>query len=233
MAKLAMLIGTLLLAVVPSGASNAVSLGYSDSTTIVGPGPDACADGFLMYHHDWTFENGYAWSYAGVAPPYYGAFGEGYDLGFGTVYCCAYWLTASYWFWDEPSDCYVWEGGAGTLPGAVLGMTSTVFLGIGYWPSVTQHHVDMNVVVTGPFTVGYWGNWPGQCAPFYCAADLDGNQGAPWTNIAPGIGYPTGWQDPSIVWGPTSSMGCGVYFWGPCSPVESETWGAIKAMFRE
>ena len=48
---------------------------------------------------------------------------------------------------------------------------------------------------------------------------------------APGIGYPTGWNDPSVVWGPTQSLGLGlVYVWN--SPVESQSWGSIKSMFK-
>ncbi len=53
----------------------------------------------------------------------------------------------------------------------------------------------------------------------------------PWTCIAPGIGLPTGWHDPSLVWGDTRSMGCGVYF-ERGTPVEPETWGAVKSLYR-
>ena len=62
-------------------ASDAVSLGRSDETTIVGPGTDACASGVLVHNHDGSFESGCMWQYGGTMPPYYGAFGEGYDLG--------------------------------------------------------------------------------------------------------------------------------------------------------
>jgi hypothetical protein len=223
------------LATSPAGASNAVSLGYSDETTIVEPGTDACASGTLIYNHDGSFENGYAWQYGGEAEPYYGAFGEGYDLGAGTIACGSFWVsTLPGWGWYV-SDCYVWEGGTSASPGAVLGVvTGTVFENVPNWPTVGRNDVDMNISVDGPFTIGYWGDWPGSLCDYFCAADENGPRGHPWTCIAPGMGYPSGWQDPAIVggyWGPTKSMGCGVYF-EQATPVEGESWGEVKALFR-
>jgi hypothetical protein len=150
--------------------------------------------------------------------------------------CGAFWLTSvPSVFWPSDADCYVWEGGVETAPGAVLGaVMGAHFSNIPYWPSVGQNDIDMNFSVNGPFVVGYWGPWPsGECW-YYCAADENGPGGHPWTCIAPGQGLPSGWQDPAIVggyWGPTKSMGCGVYF-EQTTPVESETWGSVKALFR-
>jgi hypothetical protein len=236
MARLAILIAAQLLAVMPSGASNAVSLGYSDETTVVGPGTDACASGALIYNHDGSFENGYAWEYEGCQPPYYGAFGEAYDLGAGTATCGAFWLTSLPGFGVyDPADCYLWEGGVADEPGAVLAVvTGVAFSGMGTWPYVNQHDVDMNVGVDGAFTVGYWANMQGGFDFFFCGADENGPRGHPWTCIAPDQGYPSGWQDPAIVggwWGPTKSMGLGVYF-EQATPIRNQTWGAVKAMFR-
>jgi hypothetical protein len=233
MTRLAILIALLTLGALPASASNAVSLGYSDETTIVGPGTDACATGTLIYDHDGSFENGYAWQYGGCQTPYYGAFGEAYDLGAGTAACAAYWLTDVQAFWeDNPTDCYVWEGGMASPPGAVVGIvTGVIFSNIPYWPSVGQNDVDLGFAVTGPFTIGYWGDWPGIYASFFCAADENGPRGHPWTRIAPGQGFPSGWQDPAVVWPGAKSMGCGVYF-EQATPVESVTWGAIKDLFR-
>jgi hypothetical protein len=233
MIRLTTLVAIVLLSALPSGASNAVSLGYSDETTIVGPGTDACASGSLIQNHDGSFENGYAWGYAGCVPPYYGAFGEGFSLGSGIIYCGAYWLTTLPDFWeDPPADCYVWEGGVGSSPGAVLAVVTGVeFWGIPSWPTVRQFDVDLNVSVGGPFTIGLWPDWPGGLIDYFIAADENGPMGHPWTNIAPGIGYPSGWQDPAVVWGETRSMGCGVYF-EQGTPVESETWGSVKSLFR-
>jgi hypothetical protein len=189
----------------------------------------------LVATHDGTFENGYAWEGSlGVVPPYYGAFGEGYDMGEGLVFCGAYWVsTAPFYWYGQTADCYIWEGGVNTPPGAVLGVvTGVVFDNVPLWPGIGQNDVELNIWVHGPFTVGYWGNWPGTMCGFFCAADTDGAQGHPWTCIGPGVGYPSGWQDPSIVWGPTRSMGCGAYF-EQGTPVESATWGAVKTLFRE
>jgi hypothetical protein len=234
MARLVILVAVVLLTAAPAGASNAVSLGYSDETTIVGPGTDVCASGVLIHNHDGSFENGYTWRYDGVAPPYYGAFGEAYDLGAGTVACGAYWLTTLPGFFPpQYADLYVWEGGVGSSPGTVMAVVTGInFPNIPNWPSVGQNDVDLDVAVGGPFTVGYWGPWPGQDWWFFCAADENGPGGHPWTCIAPGQGYPSGWQDPAVVWPNAKSMGCGVYF-EQGTPVKSETWGAVKALFRE
>jgi hypothetical protein len=229
------LIALACLAAFPAGASNAVSLGYSDETTIIGPGTDACASGVLIHNHDGSFENGYAWRYGGQTAPYYGAFGEGYDVGAGTVSCAAFWLSDLIPdFWENPAaDCYIWEGGTESPPDAVLGIvTADAFNPMGVWPSITQFDVEMNMSVAGPFTIGYWGHWPSSGAEWCCAADENGPGGHPWTCIAPGIGYPSGWQDPAVVWPDARSMGIGVYF-EQATPVESETWGAVKALFRE
>ena len=232
--RLVGLVIAVLLLALPSGADPAHSLGYSDETVTLGPGPDACAGGVLVHNHDGSFENGYAWAYGGTIPPYYGAFSEGYDLGSGTVRCGAYWVTTLPGYYQgQTTDCYVWEGGVSTTPGSVIGVViGTVFGNVPNWPEVGQNDVDLNAAVGGEFAVGCWGNWPHQLVGYFYAADVDGPQGHPWACIAPGIGYPTGWQDPAIVWGPTSAMGCGVYF-EQGTPAESETWGAVKALFRQ
>jgi hypothetical protein len=232
-ARVAVLVAIALLSTLPSRASNAVSLGYSDETTIVGPGTDACASGVLIHAHDGAFEDGYAWRYGGVVSPYFGALGEGYDIGAGTIACVVFWLTTLPGFWEPTiADCYVWDGGIGTTPGAVLRVVTNAELpNMTIWPTFGENDVDMSVSVDGPFTIGYWGPWPGASPWYFCGADLDGPGGHPWTCIAPGIGYPSGWQDPSIVWGPTSALGIGAYF-EQATPVETETWGAVKALFR-
>jgi len=221
----------LMLATSSAVASDAVFLGQSDETTIVGPGTDACASGVLVHNHDGSFENGYTWQYGGVMRPYYGAFGEGYSLGTGTVACGAFWLTTLVGSWPAASDCYVWQGGVPSQPGTVLGVvTDVVFYSIPCWPMVGQCDVDMNIAVTGPFTIGIWGNWPGAVAEYFVAADENGPDGYPWTRIAPGIGYPSGWQPVPHVWTNAKSMGCGVYF-EQSTPAGGETWGAVKALY--
>ncbi len=226
----ASLLAVLALAGFAANAENFSSTGYTE-TIIIGSGPEACANGTLFVHHD-TFENGYCWQYGGIAPPYYGAFGEAYDLGAGCVFCGAFFLTQIGYFSGNPADLYIWEGGVTSVPAAVLGMIpGHVFQSIAYWPAINQHDVDMNVCVYGEFTVGYWSDFSAETCQWYCAADVDGFAGNPWTYIAPGIGYPTGWSDPSAIWGATQSMGIGAWFGEGGSPVEAQTWGSIKGLF--
>jgi hypothetical protein len=238
MRKIAVVLAALVLSAVAAQATNPASLGYSDNVTVINTsGSDACSAGTLFINHDGSFENGYAWRYGGTVAPYYGAFGEGYSLGAGGVCCGAFWLsTLPGMYFGQSSDLYVWAGGAGSgNPGAVLGtVPGIVFASVPNWPTMAQNDVEMGgIAVTGEFTVGYWGNWPGLANGYFIGADQDGFGGYPWTNIAPGIGYPTGWNDPSIVWGPTQSLGIGVYFGdcGPWSPADPQTWGSIKALF--
>lgn len=230
-------LATLLLAAMPclAGATDFDSVGYtSEPGEIIGGGLDECT-GTLLFHHDETFENGYAWRYNGVAPPYYGSFGEGFAMGGNaTIQCIALWLTQVGGYSDEICDVYIWEGGVTTEPGAVLSVLYDVEPGPpAIWPDISQHDVDIPdyAVNDGELTVGYWPNWPGGYASFYCSADLDGPGGNPWTCLAPASGYGTGWADPSVVWGPTESMGLGFYYDVP-TPAGSATWGAVKRLFQ-
>ena len=63
--------------------------------------------------------------------------------------------------------------------------------------------------------------------------DLDGPGGCAMTNIAPGIGYPTGWQNVSVTWGPTQALGIGAEV-TPCDPVPTmeSSWGRVKSLYR-
>jgi hypothetical protein len=230
----AVLLAVLIPAAATTTAPNQVSLELGDRAVIVDSDLDACADGVLIHNHDDTFENVVAWQYSGVVPPYYGALAEGYDLGAGTVYCGVYWVTTvPCYFTGQSADCFVWEGGVSTPPGTVLGATiGVVFESVPDWPGIGVNEIGLNVHVSGAFTVGYWGNWPGAQCGYWSCADLSGPSGHPWTCIAPGIGYPSGWQDPSIVWGPTASMGIGVYFGSDPSSIQAQTWGSVKALFR-
>jgi hypothetical protein len=60
---------------VPPGSSPA------PDSVIVLPSETPCVVGDLVRADDGTFENGYAGSHDGVQPPFFGDFGEGYDLG--------------------------------------------------------------------------------------------------------------------------------------------------------
>ena len=214
-----------------ANASDFVSFPGGVTTNIIGSGSDECA-ATLYINHDGSFENGCAWQYGGIVPPMYGAFGEGFDLGAGTVECAAMWLTQVGNFFGQPLDVYVWDGGVAAAPGAVLSMIAgQVPSNVPFWPTLGQNDFEVGQAVTGEFTVGYWADFSAAPCAWFIGIDADGFGGFPWTNIAPGIGYPTGWQNPSLVWGTVQSLGFGAYFETGASPVEEATWGEIKALF--
>ncbi|MCC7143231.1 MAG: hypothetical protein IT349_14120 [Candidatus Eisenbacteria bacterium] len=188
--------------------------------------------GQLLLHTDGTFENGYSWQYGGTAHPYFGAFAEGFD---GSYLLCNAVLELTYigLGWGV-LDLYVWDDDDG-CPGSVLcARPHVVPGGVGLWPSVSQLRFAMPGCCTGErWWVGYWGAWPGAGSPFYVGVDLDGPvPGRPKTCIAPGLGYPSGWQNVSVVWGPTVAIGIGAEVL-PCGPVpvERTSWGKIKALY--
>jgi len=215
-----------------SMAGDFSSLGYREDTVIQSDGRDECV-GALVYNHDYSFENGYCWQYGVVAPPYYGAFAEGFDLGAATVECGVYWLTAIDWYPYRQTDVYVWNGGVHGPPAGVLCMIPGISdLQAGFWPSCLENDIEIGCCVGGDFAVGYWGDWPDAGCPYYCCADENGPGGHPWTCIARGIGYPSGWRHPNVVFSECVSMGIGVTVTEVPSPPESETWGALKTFFR-
>jgi len=129
-------------------------------------------------------------------------------------------------------DAYVWEGGVTGPPAGVLCVVPGVTgLNIGYWPSCTVSEVEIGCCVTGEFTVGYWADFSNEVCAWFVCADENGLGGNPWTNIAPGTGYPTGWQHPSVVWGGCVCLCIGATITDDPSPAESQTWGSIKALF--
>ncbi len=209
----------------------------------VGPGVSTSDDGVrtppcdatLLMNGDDSWENGYAWRYMGVVPPDFGSFAEGYE-GVGTVCGVRYhFSTLEHYYLDQTLDAYVHDSD-GLNPRNVL----CVVVGVAIdppalWPVITVHDVGIpDTGVNGGFFVGYWGNWPGTYPGWFCAADLDGFGGMPRTKIAPDIGYPSGWQDPSVIWGPTQAMGCDAWFneGPPPTAVTVRTWGAIKNLYR-
>jgi hypothetical protein len=194
---------------------------------------DAC--GTFLLNTDQSYENGYAWSYGGVAPPYYGAFAEGYVYPSGVACSVILDLTQIGYAAGQTLDAYAWADAAG-YPGAVVNVSTGRNPGpIAFWPNLSRHVFPLAFqgVVSDLTWVGYWGNWPGAHAGWFVGADLDGFGGCPVTNIAPGIGYPTGWNNVSIIWGPTQAIGCGGEFipGGP-TVVRQSSWGEIKALFR-
>lgn len=72
--------------------------------------------------------------------------------------------------------------------------------------------------------MGYWPEWPQDVQGWFVGADLDGfGGGCPYTNIAPGLGYPTGWNHVSIVWGPTRALGIAAEVTECTTPVNDTT----------
>jgi hypothetical protein len=223
---------------VAASADDARQLGPSDGTAILPP--RAPCSGTLVVNHDASFESAYAWSGWSAAPEYYGAWGEAYDLGACQVVCAALWLTLAYHGWPyegEPSTIYIWEGGITAEPGAVLfALPGVVFENLQTWPQVGQHDVAIGATVSGEFTIGFWPDWGPPPAPelYFIASDEDGADGHPWTYIAPASVYPSGWQHPNAVgaFEGCRSLGIGLYYDEPPTPVEAPTWGALKSLFR-
>jgi hypothetical protein len=191
-----------------------------------------CPSGQLFVHHDGSFENGFSWTYYSSGAPY-GCFGEGYDLGPGVINCAAYWIINGAGSWGGCLwDLYIWDGGITREPGYVIAAApGVIFYNTPYWPDVGQNDHEMDVHVADEFTVGHFdtGQWDSYV---YIAADCNGLGGHPWTCVPPGVDWPSGWQDPALVWGTTRSLGIGVYFTPDATPAEITTWGAVKSLFR-
>jgi len=195
-----------------AAATDFSSIGPGDGVIVPGPDVNPCPPSSFFLNADGSYEGGYAWQYAGIVPPYYGAFAEGFGH-IGTICGVQLALTQVGDYSDYPIDVYVWASD-GSNPDYVLSVTTGIHVGPpAVWPSISLH--DIAITDTGvsgcDCFVGFWGNWPGAFAPWYLGADLDGPDGLPRTNIAPGIGYPSGWQHPSVVWGPTAALGIGAY----------------------
>lgn len=163
-------------------------------------------------NYDGSWENAYAWNGESEAPPDYGAFAEQYsdDRPIGSV---TFELTQAGEQAGQTMDVYLWDDGDGA-PGLVRSMVPGVNPGtVATWPEVSEHHVPLSCPVhPRTFWVGYWGAWPGQNQGWYVGADGNGPGGDPYTKIAPGQGFPEGWQNVSIVFGPTQALGIGVGF---------------------
>lgn len=188
--------------------------------TSVGPGSGrlesggtrGCGD--LLMNADETYENGYAWQYGGIAAPYFGAFAECYTT-IGPVCGAAFDFTGIGYQSGQTMDVYAWESD-GAEPGAVACVTVGVDPGpVAFWPALSRHVVELvGCPTSAEVWIGYWGNWPNDVSGWFVGADSNGFGGCPSTNIAAGIGYPTGWQDVSVVWGPTQALGIGALFGG-------------------
>jgi hypothetical protein len=198
-----------------------------------------CPPAVLCLSFDGSAENGYCWQYGGVVPPYYGAFAEGCNIENGCI-CGIELLLTGIGYPCRPCDLYVWAD-AGGYPGNVLAMTGGANpCPVATWPSISRHDLALSfpVHVNGLVWFGYWADYSTAICGYFVAADTNGFGGCPVTNIAPGIGYPTGWNSVSAVWGPTQSIGIGAWFFpndpwcGAPTPVQESTWGRIKHLYR-
>jgi hypothetical protein len=221
-----------------------LATGLQGPRPAVASGPEPCSAGSqtrespcpgstLLCNHDGTFEiNGCAWVDGGVARPYYGAFAEGF-VGTGVVCGMQFdFTTLPGYQTGQTMDAYVWDSD-GTNPTTVLGVTTGIDPGpVAIWYDVSVHDVDVNdVAVDGPFFVGFWGDWPGADQPgWWVAADFD-SPGLPRTNVAPGLGYPTGWQSADMFDGRIRSLGICAYLGQPGVPAQESTWGRIKSLY--
>lgn len=176
---------------------------------------------------------GYAWRYGGVVPPEDGSFAECYS-GDAEICSVVFGFNQTGTQAGQTMDVYVWADAEGQ-PGAVTCVVPNVDPGpVAYHPGLSIHAVPVeNCCTTGYWWVGYWPNWPGMVQGWFCGEDLDGpGGGCPLTKVAPGIGYPTGWQNVSVIWGPTQAMWIGAEV-NACPPVPNErsSWGQIKSLY--
>jgi len=193
-----------------------------------------CTPAKLLDNHDGTFHCGYCWQYGGIVPPYYGAFAEEFEAN-GVACGIQLVLTRFFEYPSGPLDAYVWSNEAG-LPGTVLGVTRGIDPGpVALFPRHSYHDLPIEAVpVDGIFFAGYWADWSQQPCGYFLGEDQDGpGGGQPLTNIAPGIGYPTGWTDVSVIWGPTQAMGIGAWVRAEGTPVDRHSWGRIKSLYDE
>lgn len=189
--------------------------------------------GSLELNSDGSYENACAWRNQGLQAPFYGAFAECYT---GPVEICAAVLdlTQTGSFHGQPIDVLVWDDEGG-CPGVVRCLRAGVILAsIAEWPSISRHVISLEGCCTGEsYWVGCWQATPFEHDVYLVGADRNGTGGCPKTCVAPGIGYPTGWQNVSVGWGPTQALGIGVQT-RACSPVPTQTttWGRVKALHR-
>ncbi len=229
----ASLIAILILAVGLPGQGVVLTPDIGVRPVVVRTLEDPCFGFTLLCNDDGTFEiNGCAWVDGGVVPPYYGAFAEGF-AGTGVVCGMQFTFTTLDGFQiGQLMDAYVWSSD-GTNPDIVLGLTVGIDPGpVAIWPDLSMHWVDVQpVAVDGPFFAGFWGNWPGAQQPgWWVAADFD-SVGMPRTNVASGMGFPTGWQPPYMFDGRIRSLGICAYLYQEGTPVQESTWGSIKALY--
>ncbi len=160
-----------------------------------------------LVNDDGTPEAAYSWQYGGLSScaGYYGAFAEEYT---GSSVCgIDLTLSAPAFLWSATCDLFVWADGF-YGPGSVLQIVHDAPVpGIPAAPNCEDYALTIpaTAIPSGPanFWVGYWPTFVGP-ATYYVAADegTAPSKGFPFFKVAPGIGYPTGWQPAYYLWGP-------------------------------
>lgn len=222
----------------------------------LGPHADVCVAALDQgtrpeshYNHDGSFEDAFCCRLQACVPPYGGAFAEAFTPPPTAthLYEILLWVTETGSWTPHPIDIYVWEGGLTAGPGNVLEVaTGLALTNVPTWPTIGENSLVMNMPVpTGPFSVGYWADFSQSFCAWFIAGDRDGSGGQPWVNIPAGLGYPSGWQHPVVIWQtPLNALGIGVSYldlsggvveepYGEMPPEDAPwTWGRIKALFR-
>ncbi len=181
--------------------------------------------------HD--YETGFAWQYLGIGKDLSGSFAVQYEAeGRGQVCTVSLDVAQIGNQHGQRVDLYVWDSADG-VPSAVLGVAADVDIGTtAIWPEAGRHRVGLEACVDGEFWVGFQGRWVGEEAPYFVAADLDGPARPSMTKVAPGLGYPSGWQDVSVVW-QAATLGIGLELRDcPVDPTVEASWGDLKRQFR-
>lgn len=210
----------------------AVSLGPGRGTLVEEWGGRQCGE--IWLNGDGVYDGAYTFQNNGVAPPYWGAFAERY---FGCVQVCGLVLdltTLSGLYQGQTLDAYVWDTDA-SVPGNVLHLTTGIDPGPPtIWPNVSRHLVELDYPCSTPesWWVGYWPDWPGELFGWAVGANYHQAPAYPYANIAPGLPYPTGWHDVSIIWGWTATIGIGAQVVPLPNAMESVSWGRVKSLYR-
>lgn len=206
------------------------SVGHGHGVNLPSPG-GPCSSGQLLMNFDGSAENGYSWQYGGLCWAGNGSFAE--CLQFNGAVCCIELRLTGVGYPCRPCDLYVWDDGGG-VPGNVLARISASNpCPVATWPTVSTHDFPIPATpVHGPFWVGMWTPFIDQPCGYFVVADTNGFGGCPMTFIAPNLGFPSGWQNAEVVWGPTQSLGIGAFVGSCVVPTEESSWGRIKGMYR-
>lgn len=198
-------------------------------------GTEPCDNASIDLPEDRVYENAISWQFEGVLAPDLGALAQVYPAR--RILCGVVLdLTQNGGQATQRMDLYIWDNDSGR-PGAVRALVTAANPGpVATWPIIGRHVLALpepTCAEVDSVWVGYWPSWIAEPAGWFVGADLDGPPTRSVTKIAPGLGFPSGWQNTSTAWGPVSTLGIGLSF-APCvpDPVISSTWGSIKSLFR-